>query len=131
KLGLKLRLEVREVELPESLGNKVEYYEKQIRQQLDYGAGDLMPWDNTPTPGIGPRLGRPGPGTPFEQLPGGSKLRKLGYRMNDKGIWVPPDGFTAPVASGPRIPAEKDVRALLDNAGYSVKTAARNEEVSE
>jgi hypothetical protein len=50
-----------------SQAKKIEYG---VRSDLE-SQGQILPWDNERG-----RLGRKGPGTPFESLPGGSSLKK-------------------------------------------------------
>nr|WP_229430014.1 DUF4157 domain-containing protein [Pseudoduganella umbonata] len=88
-------------------GRKITDYESDLRARME-AAGHIMPWDYTRVEGSGGmgRLGRAGPGTPFESLPGSatSKLRrdKWDWERGDtprKGYLLPPGegSGTAPV----------------------------------
>jgi hypothetical protein len=132
RLNLELKIEVRPVTVPEGQG--IRAFEQSLRDQVDWGASGRLPWDNTVLDGLGPRLGRPGPGTPFEPLPGGSPLRKQGWYWNERGELVPPGGGPAPSFRRSNAPppadavrsriaaAEGDVEAAAEAAGVSTRT---------
>jgi hypothetical protein len=63
-------------------GRTIETPESVLRARME-DAGHILPWDYTGRPG---RLGRVGPGTPFESLPGGSRLRREGWRWSKRGV---------------------------------------------
>jgi hypothetical protein len=129
RLGVDVQIEVRPVVVPE--GEGIRPYEQRVRDQVDWGARGRLPWDNTPIEGLGPRLGRGGPGTPFEPLPGGSPLRKAGWTWNERGELVPPGGAPAPSfrrANAP--PPEHEVRTLIAAARGDVEAAATAADVS-
>ncbi|MER5269079.1 hypothetical protein ABTZ99_44005, partial [Actinosynnema sp. NPDC002837] len=130
RLGIDLEIEVREVSLPS--GGRIRSYEQSLRDQLDWGARDRLPWDNTPVESVGPRLGRVGPGTPFEPLPGGSRLRQEGWYWNEQGQLVPPDG-AEPSTFRPQNapPPATEVRGLIADANGHVGAAAERAGVSD
>jgi hypothetical protein len=90
--GTNLEIEIEVTPIPQaknqSQAKKIEY---RLRDDLE-GQGNIMPWDNENS-----RLGRQGPGTPFEPLPGttSSRLRQQGYGWNDLGHLTDEDGKAA------------------------------------
>jgi hypothetical protein len=127
RLNVDVEIEVRPVTLPEGQG--IRGPEQLLRDQVDIGTS--LPWDNTVLEGLGPRLGRGGPGTPFEPLPGGSRLREEGWYWNEKGELVPPGGGPPPAfrrSNAP--PPENEVRDILAKAGGKVTKAADDAGVS-
>ncbi len=129
RLDTELEIEVRPVVVPKGQG--VRTYEQQLREQVDWGESGRLPWDNTVVEGLGPRLGRPGPGTPFEPLPGGSRLRKEGWTYNEHGQLVPPDGgppVTFRRKNAP--PPVEDLRRLMADAAGEVEEIAQAAGVS-
>ncbi|MER6960285.1 hypothetical protein [Streptomyces sp. NPDC000618] len=123
RLQKNIEIEVRVATLPE--GEGIRHYEQRLRNQVDWGARNKLPWDNTEIAGLGPRLGRRGPGTPFEPLPGGSPLRKQGWTWNEKGELVPPSGSAAPSFRRSNAPPTADaIRTHLATAGGDVQVAA-------
>lgn len=91
KLGLDLRLEVTTVPPPTARSpQKIEFFESQLRARVER-EGHIMPWDNSGeyVPSLGTRqgrLGRAGPGTPFDSRR--AALRKS-HEWNDQGWLVP------------------------------------------
>ncbi|MFE3906221.1 hypothetical protein ACFXPY_39730, partial [Streptomyces sp. NPDC059153] len=123
RLDKKVEIEVRTVTLPQGQG--IRQHEQDLRDQLDYGASNRLPWDNTEIAGIGPRLGRRGPGTPFESLPGGSPLRREGWQWNENGELTPPNGAAPPSFRRANAPPEESVvRGFLSTHGGDVQAAA-------
>ncbi|MGQ0773195.1 MAG: hypothetical protein ACT4NY_02050 [Pseudonocardiales bacterium] len=129
RLGVDVEVEVRPVDVPE--GQSVWTYEQSLREQVDWGERGRLPWDNEKIIGIGPRLGREGPGTPFEPLPGGSRLRREGWTWNERGELVPPGNAPPPSFRRANAPPEVDaVRTRIAQAGGDVEVAAQAARVS-
>jgi hypothetical protein len=90
------RTELKDVEIEvtpiqatnQSEAKQIEY---SVRSDLE-SQGQILPCDNE-----NKRLGRNGPGTPFEFLPGGSPLKEEGYKWNEKGHLTTEAGETANV----------------------------------
>jgi hypothetical protein len=89
---LELDLELEVTPLTNLRGQSLGTYENNLRAGVE-DAGNVLPWDYTGRPG---RMGRAGPGVPFEGLPGGSRLRKQGYRWATRG---PRRGYLVPNAA--------------------------------
>ena len=84
-------------------------------KEIEYGVrsdlesqGQILPWDNE-----GGRLGRKGPGTPFESLPGGSSLKEEGYKWNEKGHLTTEAGETANVPRKNAPPSRAELEELM------------------
>jgi len=120
ELGIHLELEVTPIR--DLRGQSIEAAEGRLRAQLE-DQGHVMPWDYTPPhsyrgPGMGSagRLGRIGPGTPFEPLPGSSRLRREGYQW-ERGD-VPSKGYlqhpTRHTGVAPETPTQQTANVLRD-----------------
>jgi hypothetical protein len=81
--------------------------ENVVRSDLE-SQGQILPWDNE-----GGRLGRKGPGTPFEPLPGGSPLREEGYKWNEKGHLTNEAGETTNVPRRNAAPSRAELEELM------------------
>jgi hypothetical protein len=96
ELGLQLELEITPVRL--EAGQEITHFEGILRRRME-SAGHILPLDYTKVGGVG-RMGRRGPGTPFESLPGGSPLTEEGWGWEfgagpQKGYLLPPGGVSA------------------------------------
>jgi len=120
---LKLELELEVTPISNLGGKTVDHYEQLLRRRLE-SEGHILPWDNTQYEGVA-RLGRQGPGTPFEPLPGGSKLRDEGYAWNREGYLVKGDGSTAKFTRRNAMPSEEEITALLAKHGGDVGAIAK------
>jgi len=91
RLGLELRLEVTPVPRPRSrTAPPVEVHERALRARLEQ-EGHVMPWDNSPeyVGSVGARqgrLGRAGPGTPYDSRR--AALRQS-HEWSEEGWLVP------------------------------------------
>jgi hypothetical protein len=134
ELGITLELEVNPV--TDLKGQKIETPEGRLRAALE-DQGHIMPWDYTEPHryrdvrglGRGGRLGREGPGTPFEPLPGSSssRLRREGYEW-ERGD-VPSKGYLQPPSQhsgvSPMTPLKQTEKVLKE---YPDETRAEQAE---
>jgi hypothetical protein len=105
-----LEIEIEVTPIPQAKDqSEAKSIEYRLRDNLE-GQGNIMPWDNENS-----RLGRQGPGTPFEPLPAKktSRLRREGYEWNKQGH------LTNEAGEGTNIPRlnaaipEEQLRALM------------------
>jgi hypothetical protein len=141
QLGLELELEVTVVQGLDSDRSVRKQYETVLRERLE-AVGHIQPWEN-----VNRRLGRVGPGTPFDSLPASSakqgrspNLRDEGYDWGkegtQKGYLLPPEGHTggtlAPRTRRDAATTPKELAQFLkDNPNISKAEIARHFGVDE
>jgi Domain of unknown function (DUF4157) len=127
RLDMGLTLEV--TEITPAAGKTLDFYEGQLRAQLE-GEGNIMPWDNT-----GNRLGRGGPGTPYTPIKDEPLLDPLtgetipsqrdAFMWDREGNLVQRDGSPLPeFVRKNAIPTQEDVVELLGKHSGDVKAIA-------
>jgi hypothetical protein len=103
-----LEIEIEVTQIPQARNrSEAKAIEYSLRDDLE-GQGNIMHWDNENS-----RLGRQGPGTPFEPLPGGSRLRQEGYQWNDQGHLTNEAGEAANFPRKNAVMSEDKLRELM------------------
>ncbi len=108
--GTNLEIEIEVAPIPQAQNrSQAKGIEYRLRDDLE-GQGNIMHWDNENN-----RLGRQGPGTPFEPLPGtkSSRLRQEGYTWNDKGHLTNETGEAANIPRKNAAMTKEDLRKLM------------------